>query len=110
MDIVIKNIKKNFEGKKVLKKINMEIESRKSSIILGKSGCGKSVLLKIIYQLINQDFGDIYYNSGNKVDIDKFAMLFQYGALFDSLKIWENISFQDLNKKKIKKKSFKIKL
>lgn len=104
MDIVIKNIKKNFEGKKVLKKINMKIESEKSSIILGKSGCGKSVLLKIIYQLINQDFGDIYYNSENKVDIDKFAMLFQYGALFDSLKIWENISFQDLNKKKIKKK------
>jgi|TARA_B100000787_G_C16180553_1_gene291539 phospholipid/cholesterol/gamma-HCH transport system ATP-binding protein len=107
MNIIIDNIKKDFEGKKVLKKIDMKIESKKSTIILGKSGCGKSVLLKIIYQLISQDFGSIYYNLENKVDINKFAMLFQYGALFDSLKIWENISFQELNTKKIKKDELK---
>ena len=88
MDILIKNIQKTFEDKQVLKKINMKIESKKSTIILGKSGCGKSVLLKIIYQLMKQDSGHVYYNSKNQIDINKFAMLFQYGALFDSLHIW----------------------
>ena len=106
MNIQIKNLKKSFENNSVLKNINLNIEKNKSTIILGQSGCGKSVLIKIIYKLFNIDGGSILYDGKTEVDIDKFSMLFQYGALFDSLKVSENIAFTDLikNKSNFKKK------
>ena len=73
----------------------MTIEKNKSTIILGQSGCGKSVLVKTIYKLFRHDSGSILYDGKSDVEIDKFSMLFQYGALFDSLKICENIAFTD---------------
>ena len=99
MEIQINNLNKSFDGKKVLKGIDLNLKPNMSNIILGKSGCGKSVLIKLIYKLIKQDSGIITYNSKEEVDINKFAMLFQYGALFDSLKVWENIAFQFINEK-----------
>ena len=93
MEIKIKKLSKKFGDNHVLKDINLVIEKNKSTIILGKSGCGKSVLLKLIYQLIKNDEGSILYDKKSFVDIDKFGMLFQYGALFDSLTIAENIAF-----------------
>ena len=99
MEIQINNLNKSFDGKKVLKWIDLNLKTNMSNIILGKSGCGKSVLIKLIYKLIKQDSGIITYNSKEEVDINKFAMLFQYGALFDSLKVWENIAFQFINEK-----------
>ena len=95
MRIEIKNLKKKFDKNLVLKDISLTIEKNKSTIILGRSGCGKSVLIKIIYQLFNYDSGSILYDNKSGVNIDKFSMLFQYGALFDSLKISENIAFTD---------------
>ena len=97
MEINIENIYKKFDGKEVLKGVTLKIPNKKSTIILGKSGCGKSVLLKIIYKLIFQDKGVVKYDSKENIDINNFSMLFQYGALFDSLKVWENIAFQDIN-------------
>ena len=97
MEIQINNLNKSFDGKKVLKGIDLNLKPNMSNIILGKSGCGKSVLIKLIYKLIKQDSGIITYNSKEEVDINKFAMLFQYGALFDSLKVWDNIAFQFIN-------------
>ena len=60
----------------------------------------------MIYKLFNIDGGSILYDGKTEVDIDKFSMLFQYGALFDSLKVSENIAFTDFikNKKNFKKK------
>ena len=106
MKIEIKNLKKSFNENLILKNINLTIEKNKSTIILGQSGCGKSVLIKTIYQLFNFDSGFILYDGKSEVDIDKFSMLFQYGALFDSLKICENIAFTDLinNKTNFNKK------
>ena len=52
-------------------------------------------MIKTIYQLFSFDSGSILYDGKSEVDIDKFSMLFQYGALFDSLKISENIAFTD---------------
>tara|TARA_Y100000996_G_C22557735_1_gene656221 strand:+ start:4307 stop:5005 length:699 start_codon:yes stop_codon:yes gene_type:complete len=106
MKIEIKNLQKKFENNYVLKNINLTIEKNKSTIILGKSGCGKSVLIKIIYQLLDHDSGTILYDGNKDIDIDKFSMLFQYGALFDSLTISENIAFTDYmsNKKNYSKK------
>ena len=105
MKIEIKNLKKSFENNFVLKDISLTIEKNKSTIILGQSGCGKSVLIKTIYQLFKFDSGSILYDNKLDVDIDKFSMLFQYGALFDSLKISENIAFTDfINNKLISNK------
>ena len=105
MKIEIKNLKKSFENNFVLKDISLTIEKNKSTIILGQSGCGKSVLIKTIYQLFKFDSGSILYDNKSDVDIDKFSMLFQYGALFDSLKISENIAFTDfINNKLISNK------
>ena len=105
MKIEIKNLKKRFENNFVLKDISLTIEKNKSTIILGQSGCGKSVLIKTIYQLFKFDSGSILYDNKSDVDIDKFSMLFQYGALFDSLKISENIAFTDfINNKLISNK------
>ena len=95
MEIKIEKLSKKFGDNHVLKDINLVIEKNKSTIILGKSGCGKSVLLKLIYQLIQSDEGSISYDKKKYVDIDNFGMLFQYGALFDSLTIAENIAFID---------------
>tara|TARA_B100001093_G_scaffold520513_1_gene617345 strand:+ start:13366 stop:14064 length:699 start_codon:yes stop_codon:yes gene_type:complete len=101
MNIEIKNLKKKFDNNFILKDININIEKNKSTIILGKSGCGKSVLIKIIYKLLRYQEGDILYNGKRNVDIDKFSMLFQYGALFDSLTVSENIAFTDLMENKL---------
>ncbi len=95
MNIEIKNLSKSFGEVSVLKNISMNIKDKKSTIILGKSGCGKSVLLKIIYKLINCDEGEVLYGKNKEIDIDTFGMLFQYGALFDSLTVAQNIAFID---------------
>ena len=95
MKIEIQNLSKSFGKNQVLQGVNLTIEKNKSTIILGKSGCGKSVLLKLIYQLLLIDDGHILYNNKKNVDIDRFGMLFQYGALFDSLTVGENIAFVD---------------
>ena len=106
MKIEIINLKKKFNGNFVLKDISLTIEKNKSTIILGQSGCGKSVLIKTVYKLFNFDSGTILFDRKPEVDIDKFSMLFQYGALFDSLKISENIAFTDFinNKTNFKRK------
>jgi phospholipid/cholesterol/gamma-HCH transport system ATP-binding protein len=110
MKIEISNIYKGFNKKNVLNGVSLIIPDKKSTVILGKSGCGKSVLLKIIYQILLQDSGLIKYNSKEDVDINKFSMLFQYSALFDSLTIWENIAFQSINEKSDSIKNIKEKV
>ncbi len=106
MKIEIKNLKKKLNENLVLKDISLTIEKNKSTIILGQSGCGKTVLIKTIYKLFTYDAGSITYDGKSDIDIDKFSMLFQYGALFDSLKISENIAFTEFvnNKTNYKKR------
>ena len=70
MEIKIEKLSKKFDDNHVLKDINLVIEKNKSTFILGKSGCGKSVLLKIIYQLIQNDEGSTSY------DKKKFVFIF----------------------------------
>ena len=110
MKIEVKNLKKKFNKNSVLNDISLTIHKNKSTIILGKSGCGKSVLIKTIYKLFTYDSGSILYDGKYEVNIDKFSMLFQYGALFDSLKISENIAFTDYinNKMNFDKKVFSL--
>jgi len=100
--IEIINLCKSFGNKKVLDNLNLTIHSGEKTVIIGRSGCGKSVLLKHIIGLINPDSGQVIIDG---VDIThvrirqlneirkQFGMLFQGAALFDSLSVGENVGF-----------------
>lgn len=111
--VEIKNLVKNFGSKEVLRGIDLEVKKGESLVILGGSGSGKSVLIKTIAGLIEPTSGNILIdekevgNLGAKQRdklMEKFGFLFQGGALFDSLSIWENIAFRLLYHKKMPKK------
>lgn len=100
--IELKNVKKSFGSKDVLNGINLSVNQGKSMVIIGGSGTGKSVTLKCILGLIEPDSGVIKIDSQNVTEMNgqaraeqmkKFGMLFQGGALFDSMKVWENVAF-----------------
>ncbi len=107
--IEIKNVYKSFGSKHVLKDFNLDIKKGESVVIIGPSGIGKSVLLKCILGLLECDSGIIKLD-GQKINgvkekerdqiNKKIGMLFQNAALFDSLNIWENVSFRDIMEKK----------
>ena len=99
--IEIKNLHKSFGNNNVLRSVNLTIETGETIVIIGKSGCGKSVLLKHIVGLIIPDSGfikveDQTVNELNIKDLyklrKKFGFLFQGAALFDSMTVEENIS------------------
>lgn len=111
--IIIKNLTKNFDSKKVLCGVDLKVKQGESLVILGGSGSGKSVLIKIIASLLSPTSGSIKIDGEEVTNIatknrdnlmEKFGFLFQGGALFDSLPIWENVAFRLLNHKKIDKK------
>ena len=96
------NVEKAFNGNKVLKGIDLNVSEGKSLVIIGGSGSGKSVMLKCILGLISPDNGSVLVDGQETINLDakdrdifmrKFGMLFQGGALFDSLTIWENVAF-----------------
>jgi phospholipid/cholesterol/gamma-HCH transport system ATP-binding protein len=98
--IKITNIKKSFDGKPVLNGVDLTINDGESHVIIGKSGCGKSVLLKLIIALIKPDDGAIFIEDENIFDVPekrlyeirtKFGFLFQNAALFDSMTVEQNI-------------------
>jgi len=100
--IRIRGLKKHFGPKHVLNGIDLDVAEGESLVIIGGSGSGKSVLLKCILGLITPDAGSIEIDgeetvglSGGERDrvMKKFGMLFQGGALFDSLRVWENVAF-----------------
>jgi len=98
--IYIKNISKSFSSKKILDNISFNIKKGQSVAIIGQSGVGKSVLLKHFNGLILPDRGEITINNQtiNKLTFSKLqkirkkmSMVFQFGALFDSLTIYDNL-------------------
>lgn len=104
------NLCKRFGSKNVLNGVDLKVKKGESLVILGGSGTGKSVLIKIIASIIEPDSGSIFIDSVDffkakqsqkQKIIDKMGFLFQGGALFDSLKIWENVAFRLLNHCKI---------
>lgn len=100
--IEITNVHKKFGRKPVLNGVTANIEDGKTTVFIGPSGCGKSTILKIILRLIEPDEGQILSNGEDILKYDqkkmdqfrsKVGMVFQAAALFDSLKIWENVGF-----------------
>ncbi len=112
------NLSKYFGDNKVLDNLSLNVESGDVMVIIGRSGCGKSVLLKHMIGLINPDFGQVIVDGkdisrmGIK-ELDRlrlgFGMLFQGAALFDSMTVYENVGFallehSDLTESQIKEK------
>jgi phospholipid/cholesterol/gamma-HCH transport system ATP-binding protein len=100
--IELKGVKKRFGPKIVLDGIDLSIAAGDSLVIIGGSGSGKSVTIKSVLGIVQADAGTITVDGeevthlrGGKRDayLRKFGMLFQGGALFDSLPVWENVAF-----------------
>ena len=98
--ITLSGVTKSFGQNRVLAGIDLTVERASSMVIIGGSGTGKSVLLKCILGLVRPDGGTISLDGQDvsRADRDaflaRFGMLFQGGALFDSLRVWENVAFR----------------
>jgi phospholipid/cholesterol/gamma-HCH transport system ATP-binding protein len=100
--IRVVNLQKSFGENHVLRGVHLEIQQGESMVVIGGSGSGKTVLIKCIIGLIRPDGGEIYVDGLEITSLNerrlnevrkKFGMLFQGGALFDSMKVWENVGF-----------------
>ncbi|WP_321369385.1 ATP-binding cassette domain-containing protein [uncultured Draconibacterium sp.] len=100
--ITLKNIIKTFDGNTVLKDISTVFEQGKTNLIIGRSGSGKTVLLKSTLGLFEVDSGEIWYNDRNFTQMNEkerkilrreVGMVFQGGALFDSISVEDNVRF-----------------
>lgn len=100
--IEIKNLKKSFSNVLVWENVSLTIEEGETTAVIGKSGSGKSVLLKHINALMTPDEGEVIIDGKNIFELDyvdkrllrqKFGVLFQGSALFDSINTFENVAF-----------------
>jgi phospholipid/cholesterol/gamma-HCH transport system ATP-binding protein len=107
--IRIRGLHKSFGAKVVLNGLDLDVGDGESVVVIGGSGTGKSVLLKCILGLLHADSGSILVDGEEVVGLRgsrreeinrKFGMLFQGSALFDSLPVWENVSFGLLAQKR----------
>ncbi len=101
------NVHKSFGPKSILQGVDLKIKKGESLVIIGGSGTGKSVMIKCIQGLLVPEYGSIKVdgqeivgmNEKNLISLnDKMGMLFQNAALFDSLKVWENVAFKFIQK------------
>jgi phospholipid/cholesterol/gamma-HCH transport system ATP-binding protein len=100
--IEVRQLKKSFGSQTILEDVSFRIEDGESAAIIGRSGGGKSVLLKLLIGLLKPDAGEVLIDGENIVGMTerqllrvrgKFGMVFQGAALFDSMSVAENISF-----------------
>lgn len=98
--ISVSGLHKTFEGNHVLRGVDLQIARGESMVIIGGSGSGKSVLIKCILGLLTPDKGEIMRDgqaatpATQAAFLDRVGMLFQGGALFDSLPVWQNVAFR----------------
>jgi phospholipid/cholesterol/gamma-HCH transport system ATP-binding protein len=98
--IELRDVRKAFGGKPVLTGVSLKVMPGESLVIIGGSGSGKSVTLKCILGILAPDAGEILIDGTPFARIDRraflraFGMLFQGGALFDSLTVWQNVAFR----------------
>jgi phospholipid/cholesterol/gamma-HCH transport system ATP-binding protein len=121
--IEIANLKKSFGSQEVLKDVSLRLLNGENLVVLGKSGSGKSVLIKCIVRLLNPDGGTIHILGENISTLNsdrlgelrqKIGFLFQSGALYDSMTVKENLEFplrrikKDLTEKEISEKTMEV--
>lgn len=104
MSIKVKNLVKAFDKKTIIDNISFDVNDGEILSIIGFSGSGKSTVLKLISGLIEKDSGDIITSGGD------IAMVFQYSALFDSMNVFDNISFALQERKELRNKYTKDEL
>ncbi|MGC9418551.1 MAG: ABC transporter ATP-binding protein [Rhodovulum sp.] len=98
--IELRDLHKAFGANRVLRGVDLTVPRGESMVIIGGSGTGKSVLLKCILGLVKPDAGQILIEGQDVARVDReaflarFGMLFQGGALFDSLSVWQNVAFR----------------
>jgi len=109
----LRRVVKRFAGKVVLDGVNIGVERGRSLVIIGGSGQGKSVTLKIAIGLMRPDAGEVFVDgkevtrlpaAGRRRLASEFGMLFQGAALFDSLTVWENVAFRLINADRVGRK------
>lgn len=102
MVIRVENLKKRFGKKQVLQGIDFTFQDGQTTVVIGPSGCGKSTILRLILGLLRPDEGSIWINDIDVLTLtpkeleayrSQIGMVFQSAALFDSLKVWENVGF-----------------
>ncbi|MBN1187737.1 MAG: ATP-binding cassette domain-containing protein [Bacteroidales bacterium] len=100
--VEIRHLQKSFDGKEILEDVNLELYRGENIVVLGKSGQGKSVLIKCIIGLMMPDAGEIYVFGKDIINMKeqelneirkKIGFLFQSGALYDSMTVRENLAF-----------------
>lgn len=103
--IALSGIEKSFGAKRVLSGVDLEVARGQSLVVIGGSGSGKSVMLRLILGLLQPDKGTIHIDGVQVAGVSrrkrrridsKTGMMFQNGALFDSLPVWHNIAFRAL--------------
>ena len=108
--IELTGVTKSFDGKQILRGVDISVDAEESLCIIGTSGCGKSVSLKCLLGLIVADGGSIKIDGkeilgANRQELEavrrRFGMTFQFGALFDSLPIWKNVTFRLVQSQKL---------
>ena len=97
MGIEVKNLVKTFDKKTIIDNISFKVDDGKILSIIGFSGSGKSTVLKLISGLLEKDSGEIITTGGD------IAMVFQYSALFDSMNVFDDISFALQERKELEK-------
>jgi len=110
LSVTLRGVRKSFGEKPVLDGVDVSVPSGGSLVVLGGSGSGKSVMLRCILGLMRPDAGVIEIGDRDVASMsraerrdlmDRIGMLFQGGALFDSLPVWENVCFKLLAQKRI---------
>ena len=106
--IEVRHLTKSFGSQRILDNVDLRIESGESAVIIGRSGGGKSVLLKHLIALFKPDSGEVLVDGENIIPLnerqllrvrEKFGMVFQGAALFDSMTVEENVAFPLMRKK-----------
>ncbi len=106
--IEVRHLTKSFGSQRILDNVDLRIESGESAVIIGRSGGGKSVLLKHLIALLKPDSGEVLVDGENIIPLnerqllrvrEKFGMVFQGAALFDSMTVEENVAFPLMRKK-----------
>ena len=100
--VEVRNLSVNFEQQSVLRNINLKIPAGQTVVVLGESGCGKTVLIKSMIGLVRPSRGNVFFDSQDLSSLNerqlshqrlRFGFVFQNAALFDSMNIAENVSF-----------------